>query len=58
MRLVAVTGYGQDKDRERSQEAGFDVHLVKPVDRAHLASALDRFAGEWAQAAGTAAPTA
>jgi CheY-like chemotaxis protein len=30
--LVAMTGYGQDSDRQRSQEAGFDVHLVKPVN--------------------------
>ena len=30
--LVAVTGWGQDTDRHRSQEAGFDHHLVKPVD--------------------------
>ena len=30
--LVAVTGYGQDNDRSRSREAGFDHHLVKPVD--------------------------
>ena len=30
--LVAVTGYGTDEDRSRSQEAGFDAHLVKPVD--------------------------
>jgi PAS domain S-box-containing protein len=29
--LVAVTGYGQAADRQRSQEAGFDHHLVKPV---------------------------
>jgi two-component system, sensor histidine kinase len=29
--LVAVSGWGQDKDRERAREAGFDVHLVKPV---------------------------
>ncbi len=32
MVLVAMTGYGQDKDRERSREAGFDHHLVKPAD--------------------------
>jgi CheY-like chemotaxis protein len=32
MRLVALTGYGQDSDRRRSQDAGFDAHLVKPVD--------------------------
>ena len=30
--LVAVSGYGQESDRRRSQEAGFDQHLVKPVD--------------------------
>jgi PAS domain S-box-containing protein len=30
--LVAVTGYGQDGDRRRSREAGFDVHLTKPID--------------------------
>jgi PAS domain S-box-containing protein len=29
--LIAVTGYGQAADRQRSQEAGFDYHLVKPV---------------------------
>jgi signal transduction histidine kinase len=30
-RLIAVTGYGQDEDRRRSRQAGFDAHLVKPV---------------------------
>jgi CheY-like chemotaxis protein len=30
--FVALTGYGQDEDKRRSGEAGFDVHLVKPVD--------------------------
>jgi CheY-like chemotaxis protein len=30
--LVAMTGYGLEKERQRSQEAGFDHHLVKPVD--------------------------
>lgn len=30
--LVAMTGYGQDEDRQRTQEAGFHLHLVKPVD--------------------------
>ena len=29
--LVAMTGYGQETDRQRSQEAGFDHHLVKPA---------------------------
>jgi PAS domain S-box-containing protein len=32
LRLVAVTGYGQAEDRERSRAAGFQEHLVKPVD--------------------------
>ena len=30
--LVAMTGWGQDEDRRRSQQAGFDHHLIKPVD--------------------------
>ncbi len=30
--LVALTGWGQESDRRRSREAGFDHHLVKPVD--------------------------
>ena len=34
--LVAVTGWGQDEDRRRSNEAGFDLHVVKPVDPAQL----------------------
>jgi CheY-like chemotaxis protein len=32
IRLIAVTGYGQESDRRRSAEAGFHHHLVKPVD--------------------------
>jgi CheY-like chemotaxis protein len=32
MRLVALTGYGQESDRIQSRNAGFDAHLVKPVD--------------------------
>jgi CheY-like chemotaxis protein/anti-sigma regulatory factor (Ser/Thr protein kinase) len=32
VRLIAVTGYGQDSDRKRSRDAGFYDHLVKPVD--------------------------
>jgi signal transduction histidine kinase len=31
IRLIALTGWGQDSDRQRSEEAGFDEHLVKPV---------------------------
>jgi CheY-like chemotaxis protein len=32
MVLVALTGWGQDEDRRKSEEAGFDLHLVKPVE--------------------------
>jgi signal transduction histidine kinase len=34
--IIAMTGYGQSRDRRRSQEAGFDEHTVKPVDLAEL----------------------
>ena len=32
IRLVALTGWGQDEDKRRSREAGFDRHLTKPPD--------------------------
>jgi DNA-binding response OmpR family regulator len=32
MKLIATTGWGQEKDRERSVDAGFDHHLTKPID--------------------------
>ena len=38
--LVALTGWGQDTDRRRSQEAGFDSHLVKPLDLDKLTQLL------------------
>jgi CheY-like chemotaxis protein len=41
MRLVAVTGYGQDADRQRSAEAGFARHLVKPIDLGELQKAIE-----------------
>jgi CheY-like chemotaxis protein len=40
--LVALTGYGQDEDRRRSHEAGFNAHLVKPVDLDALEKLLAR----------------
>jgi CheY-like chemotaxis protein len=38
--LVALTGWGQEEDRRRSEEAGFDAHMVKPVDYPALARIL------------------
>jgi CheY-like chemotaxis protein len=44
--LVALTGYGQDEDRRRTREAGFDHHLTKPVDPQRLATLLEAGTGE------------
>lgn len=44
--LVALTGYGRDSDRQRTQEAGFDLHLVKPLEPLELKRLLE----EWAKA--------
>jgi len=41
LRLVAITGYGQDKDRARSQQAGFELHLVKPLDLGLIEKAIE-----------------
>jgi len=38
--LIAVTGWGQDKDRQRAQQAGFDHHMVKPVDPQEIETLL------------------
>jgi signal transduction histidine kinase len=43
--LVALTGYGQDEDRRRTREAGFDHHLTKPADLGQLAGLLARRVG-------------
>jgi signal transduction histidine kinase/ActR/RegA family two-component response regulator len=40
--LVALTGYGQATDRERTRAAGFNEHLVKPVELAHLLRVIAR----------------
>jgi CheY-like chemotaxis protein len=40
--LIAVTGYGQETDRARSQAAGFAAHFVKPVDLDELKRSLER----------------
>jgi CheY-like chemotaxis protein/anti-sigma regulatory factor (Ser/Thr protein kinase) len=39
--LVAMTGYGQQGDRERGRQAGFDAHMLKPVDPHALARVID-----------------
>jgi CheY-like chemotaxis protein len=38
--LIAVTGYGRESDQERSNQTGFDYHLVKPADPAKLQALL------------------
>ncbi len=40
--LVAVTGWGQDKDRDLSRSAGFNHHLVKPVELAQILSIIEK----------------
>ena len=46
LRLIAVTGYGQDSDRRRSETSGFDAHLVKPVALDELLLALSDLCSE------------
>jgi two-component system CheB/CheR fusion protein len=41
---LAVSGYGQEKDQEKSLQAGFDAFLVKPVDPAHLLEVMEGLA--------------
>ena len=48
--LVAMTGYGREKERQRSQEAGFDHHLVKPTDFGTLEQILAAVSAKAAQA--------
>lgn len=42
--LVALTGWGQPEDRQRAIDAGFDAHLVKPVDPADLTRLIQKVA--------------
>src|SRR5687768_394093 len=39
--IIALTGYGQDVDRERSRDAGIDRHLVKPIELGALADTVE-----------------
>jgi signal transduction histidine kinase/DNA-binding response OmpR family regulator len=45
VRLVAVSGYGQEADRDRSRQAGFAAHLVKPVDPDRLQAVIEELTG-------------
>jgi CheY-like chemotaxis protein len=51
--LIALSGYGQPNDHVLSREAGFDRHLVKPVDLSNLQEILDSLGDR--SAAGAAA---
>lgn len=44
--LIALSGYGQEQDRRRGREAGFDHHLVKPVDPKDLSALLESVSGK------------
>ncbi|MCB0322838.1 MAG: PAS domain S-box protein [Bdellovibrionales bacterium] len=45
VQLIALTGYGQEEDRHRSEQAGFDLHLTKPVDLEQLERILGSVCG-------------
>ena len=51
--FLAVTGYGDNEDRDRARDAGFDRHLTKPVDPEGLA----RLVASWIGASGVAMPS-
>ena len=46
--LVALTGWGQEEDRQKSHDAGFDTHMVKPVELAALEELLANLKAETA----------
>jgi CheY-like chemotaxis protein len=45
--LVALTGWAEDEEQESARKAGFDAHLVKPVDRKELAALLAKYDAAW-----------
>lgn len=47
--LVALTGYGHDQDRRKSREAGFNVHLVKPIELDNLRAILHKSGDDGSQ---------
>jgi two-component system CheB/CheR fusion protein len=44
--LIALTGYGQESDRQRVREAGFDEHVIKPVDPVRIGALINRIVGK------------
>ena len=42
MKAIALTGFGTEQDVQRSKEAGFDFHLVKPINFQELQTVLDQ----------------
>ena len=48
--LIALSGWGQERDRERTAEVGFDVHLVKPVDLDRILTVLRELDGKSSRA--------
>ena len=44
IKAIALTGFGTEQDVQRSKEAGFDLHLVKPINFQELRSVLDQSA--------------
>lgn len=56
--LLAFSGYGQEEDRRRSREAGFDAHLVKPLAPPQLLRAIDEAIAARTERARRGAPTA
>jgi CheY-like chemotaxis protein len=44
--LIGISGYGQEQDKERAWEAGFDAYLVKPIDLSELETLLRKFRQE------------
>jgi CheY-like chemotaxis protein len=50
LHLLAITGYGQPRDRQRSLDAGFEAHLVKPIKIQELAALLERLYAGYSRA--------
>ena len=56
IRLIALTGYGRDEDKERSRQAGFDAHLLKPVELQTLCAVMEELLASERHIAARASP--